>query len=384
VILNVQEGEKDMDFEMSNELKDFQQTVRQYVEQRVLSQIREYEDKSIFPIEIWREMGSKGFLKAHVAKEYGGLGLGTMAFCLLCEEVSRAGAGMTNPPVFQTGKMILHYGTPKQKEKYLKRLLSGEYVAATAISEPTVGSSFADMRTKMEKRGDVFIINGVKTLINDAAEADIINVFAKDESGNVSVFLVEKGNPGMKILKKLDPIGMRSSPVYEFELKDCAVKPEQLIGEVGGGLKTFFAAFNFSRLGNASAALGVAQAALDKAVGYVKGRKVGKYIASEFQGLRWVLAEASTKLEAARLMRNRAAVMEENKQDVSIETSRTKLMCVNVANEVVGECIQATGRYGCLRDSLMEMYLRDARLLGTAGGSLEVMKNNIARSLLGG
>ena len=137
---------------------------------------------------------------------------------------------MTHPPVFQTGKMIMYAGTPKQKEKYLKKLLTGEYIAATAITEPTVGSSFADMRTRMEKRGDVFILNGVKTLINDAAESDIINVFAKDESGNISVFLVEKGNPGMKILKKLDPIGMRTSPIYEFELKDCAVKPEQLIG----------------------------------------------------------------------------------------------------------------------------------------------------------
>ena len=183
-----------MDFEMSQGLKDFQQTIRQFVEQRVLPQIKEYEDKSIFPIEIWREMGAKGLLRAHVPKEQGGLGLGTMAFCLLSEEVSRAGAGMTHNGVFQTGKMLLEHGTPRQKGKYLPKLLSGGYIAATAISEPTVGSSFADMRTRVEKRGDTFILNGVKTLINDAAEADVINVFAKDESG-ISCLLYTSPSP---------------------------------------------------------------------------------------------------------------------------------------------------------------------------------------------
>lgn len=372
-----------MDFELSKQHKELQQSVRKFVEERVLPRIMDYEEKSVFPREIWQEMGAEGFLRANIPKEYGGLGLGTLAYCLVSEELAKAGAGLTHNGHFQTERMLLEHGTPKQRGKYLPKLLSGEYIAATAISEPTVGSSFADMQTRVEKRGDTFILNGVKTLINDAAEAGITNVFAKDENG-ISVFLVEKGTPGFKILKKLDPIGMRSSPIYELELKDCAVNAEQLVGEIGGGFKTFFAAFNFSRLGNASAALGIAQAAFDKTLNYLKGRKVGRHVAVEFQGIRWLLAELSTELEAARLLRNRAAVMEENKQDVSLESSRTKLFCVQVANRVVGDCIQATGRYGCLRDSLFELYLRDAKILGTGGGSLEVMKNNIARQLIGG
>jgi alkylation response protein AidB-like acyl-CoA dehydrogenase len=179
-------------------------------------------------------------------------------------------------------------------------------------------------------------------------------------------------------------MGMRSSPIYEFELRECAVAREQLVGETGAGFKTFFSAFNFSRLGNASAALGIAQAALEKTLNYLKGRQIGARVAAEFQGLRWSLAEMSTQLEAARLLRNRAAVMEEKKQDISLESSRAKLLCVEVANRVVGDCIQATGRYGCLRDSLLDLYFRDVKVIGTAGGSLEVMKNNIARKLLGG
>jgi alkylation response protein AidB-like acyl-CoA dehydrogenase len=289
---------------------------------------------------------------------------------------------MTHNTLFQGQKMLLEKGTSKQQEKYLAKLLNGEYHAATAISEPNLGSSFADITTRVEKHGDMFVLNGVKTLINDAAESEITNVFGRDENG-ISVFIVEKNTPGFKIVKKLNPIGLRSSPIYELNFEDCKVSAEQLIGERGEGLKTFFTAFNFSRLGNSGAALGIAQASLDNTVNYLKGRKVGKYMASEFQGLRWMLVELSAYIEAARLVCYRAAIMQDNNQDISIESSRTKLICVQVANRVVGECIQATGRYGCLRDSLFDVYLRDARTLGTAGGSLEVMKNNLAKHLLG-
>jgi alkylation response protein AidB-like acyl-CoA dehydrogenase len=343
----------------------------------------DYEEKSVLPQELFREIGAEGFLKAHIPKEHGGLGLGALAYCLVSEELAKAGAGLTHNGHFQTEKTLLEYGTPKQRGKYLTKLLSGEYLAAVAITELTAGSSFANMQTTVQKHGDSFVLNGVKTLINDAAEADIINIFAKSDEG-ISVFLVEKNTPGFRILRKLDPIGMRSSPVYEFELKDCAVKSEQLINKIGEGFKIFFSAFNFSRLGNASAALGIAQAALEKTLNYIKGRQVGTRVASEFQGIRWMLAELSTLLEAARLLRNQAATMEDKKQDISLESSQAKLLCVEVANRVVGDCIQATGRYGCLRDSLFELYLRDAKVLGTAGGSLEVMKNNIAKRLIRG
>lgn len=371
-----------MNFELSQEHKELQLSIRKLVEQSILPRIMDYEEKSILPREIFTEIGARGFLKAHIPKENGGLGLGTMAYCLVSEELAKAGAGLTHNGNFQTGKMLLEYGTPKQQERYLTKLFNGEYLAAMAITEQTVGSSFANMQTKVEKHGDTFILNGVKTLINDAAEADIINVFAKSDTGT-SVFLVEKNTPGFRILKKLDPIGMRSSPIYEFELKDCVVRADQLVGKPGEGLKAFFSAFNFSRLGNASAALGIAQAAIEKTLAYIKERQVGLRVLAEFQGIRWLLAEISTQLEAARLLRNQAAVMADSQQDITLESARTKLFCVEVANRVVGDCIQATGRYGCLRDNLFELYLRDVKVLGTAGGSLEVMKNNIASRLIG-
>jgi len=371
-----------MDFELSSKHRELQRSVRSLVEQSVLPQIMEFEEKSLFPWELFRKIGSEGFLRAHIPEEYGGLGLGTMGYCLVSEELAKAGAGMTHNGHFQTQKMLLGYGTQSQKDKYLDKLGTGAYLAATAISEPTVGSSFEDMRTRVERRNDVFVLNGLKTLINDAAEASVISLFAKSEEG-ISVLLVDAGTPGFRITGKLDPIGMRSSPIYTFELKDCKVEPQQLVGRFGEGLKAFFSAFNFSRLGNASAALGIGQAAFEKALAYVKQREVGRHTTAEFQGIRWMLAEMSTRLEAARLIRDRASVMEDKKQDISLESSRAKLITVEAANRVVADCIQITGRYGCLRDSLLELYLRDAKVLGTAGGSLEVMKNNIARRLIG-
>ena len=226
---------------------------------------------------------------------------------------------------FQTQKMLIEYGSENQKQRYLDKLLNGEYLAATAITEPTVGSSFKKMQTRVKRQGDGFVLNGVKTLINDAAEADIMNVFAKGEEG-ISVFIIEKNTPGLNILRKMDPIGMRSSPVYEFELKDCKVGADHLIGEMGLGFQTFFAAFNFSRLGNASAALGIAQSAFEKTVDYLRERDVGGRRASEFQGLRWLLAELSTQIEAARLMRDRAAVLEEQNKEINLASSQTKLL----------------------------------------------------------
>ena len=367
--------------DLPQKLKELQQSVRDFVEEKILPRIMEYEWRSVFPREMFRDVGREGFFRAHVSKEHGGLGLGTLAYCLVSEELAKAGAGMTHNGQFQTMKMLIEHGTEIQNRNYLPQLLSGMYLAATAITEPTLGSSFTTMQTNVKMRGNDFVLNGVKTLINDAAEADMMNVFATGDAG-ISVFIVDKGTKGYRILKKLDPIGMRSSPIYELEFKQCRVSSKQLVGGVGEGLKAFFSAFNFSRLGNASAAIGMAQAALDKTMDYIKKRQVGTRTVAEFQGIRWALAELITQLEAARLLRDRAALSEDKKQDISLESSQAKLICVEVANRIVGDCIQITGRYGCLRDNLFEMYLRDARVLGIAGGSLEIMKNNIAKRLI--
>lgn len=372
-----------MDFEHSSEHKELRHRVRKFIQEDVLPVIAEYEEKSIFPSEIFRNMGEQGFLKAHIAKEYDGLDLGTLGYCIVSEEVSKAGAGMTHNGHFQLGKMLVESGTSEQKERYLKELINGRFIAAMAITEPDVGSSFAKMSTTLHEKAGTYILNGNKSFINDASEADVLGVMAKSKEGH-SILLLDKNTPGFRITRKLDPIGLRSSPVYDFEMKGCKLTLENVLGDLHEGLGLFFSAFNMSRLGNASAALGIGTAAFGNALDYVRQREVGTRRAAEFQGIRWELAEMSVQLEAARLLRDKAAFMGDTNQDIALESSQAKLFCVQVSNQVVGRCIQITGRYGCARDSLFELYLRDARVLGTAGGTLEVMKNNIARRVIGG
>jgi alkylation response protein AidB-like acyl-CoA dehydrogenase len=372
-----------VDFEHSSAHRDLRQKVRRFVDQDVLPAIVKYEEKSIFPMEIFREMGRQGFLKAHVAKEHGGLGLGVLGYCIVSEEVSRAGAGMTHNGHFQLGNMLFEHGKPEQQQKCLQKLFNGEYAGAMAITEPGAGSSFVNLSTTVKEKEGVYILDGVKTLINDAAEADVMGVFARS-NGGFTMLLLYKGTRGFRITKKLDPMGFRSSPVYEFEMKGCRVGPENVLGALNEGIKLFFSAFNLSRLGNASAALGIGSAAFNKTLDYVRDRRVGAHRVADFQGIRWRLAELSVELEAARLLRDKAAVMADNGKEGSLEASQAKLFCVQMCNKVVGECVQMTGGYGCLRDSLFELYLRDARVLGTAGGSLEVMRNNIAKRVIGG
>ena len=371
-----------MDFTLGPELGAFQARAREYVASDVMRQIEPYEETSTFPAEIFRAMGREGFIGVSLPGEYGGLDLGTLGFCILSEEMAKASAGLTHNGHYQTQRMLLRRGTGVQKTKYLPRLASGEYLAATAISEPGVGSSFEKMQTSAKNVDGGYVLNGFKTNINDAAEADVVTTFAVAEEG-LTVFLVEKGNPGFQVVRKLDPMGMRSSPLYEFALRDCHIPREQVLGKPGRALAVFFEAFNFSRLGNASALLGIARFAFEQALAFAAKREVGHRKVSEFQGIRWMLAEMKTRSEAAALLRDRAAVMEDQGQDAALECSMAKLLCGEVAMDVVPQAIEVMGSYGTLRTSPFPRLLLDAKTLCIAGGTLEVMKNNIAGQLLG-
>jgi len=225
-------------------------------------------------------------------------------------------------------------------------------------------------------------LNGEKVHINDAAEAQVINFFAMTPQG-LTIFLVDPAMPGFSILEKMDPIGLRASPIYSFRLNDYRVPESRRIGQEGQGIQVFFSAFNHSRIGNASCLLGMAAGALEKAIAFVKTRRVGNKVVADFQGIRWAVAEISTRLEAGMLLRDKAAWMEDRGLDPVRETSMAKLLAGEISMEVVSQAIQLTGSYGCYRDTPFERYLRDAKSLCIAGGTLEVMKNNIARQILG-
>jgi len=245
-----------------------------------------------------------------------------------------------------------------------------------------VGSSFSGMASTARKEADGYVLNGEKVHINDAAEAEVINFFALSPRG-LTIFLVDPTSPGFRIVEKMDPIGLRASPIYSFRLDEHRVPEGRRIGEEGQGVKVFLSAFNHSRIGNASCLLGIARAALEKAVAFAKTRTVGKNAVIDFQGIRWIVAELSTRLEAASLLRDKAAWMEDRGKDPARETSMAKLLAGEVSLEAVSQAIQITGSHGCYRDTPFERYWRDAKSLCIAGGTLEVMKNNIAKQILG-
>lgn len=370
-----------MDYTYSRQLIEFQQRAREFIQKNMAPEAEDCDRKSIFPRQTFRDFGKEGFLGVIVPRTYGGSGMGAMAYCLLSEELGRLSAGYHHNGIFQTQHMILNFGTDAQKQKILRDLATGTLHAATAISEPGMGSSFAQIKTYAKKEKDVYILNGVKSHINDAAEADIMNLLAQTDRG-LTIFLLERGTPGFKIRRKLDPIGLRTSPIYEFELLDCPVALENRLGDEGRGLQIFIDTFNFSRLGNASVFLGMAKAALEAAIEYARRRNVGERYVTDFQGIRWTIAELFTKLEAAELLRNKAAIMHTQGRDYASLSAMAKLLCGDVAVDAIMAAMRMTGSYGCYRDAPFERWLRDAKAEEIAGGPPEIMKNIIANQIL--
>jgi alkylation response protein AidB-like acyl-CoA dehydrogenase len=371
-----------VEFEWNESQKALRARARSFAEKEIEPEAREFDEKNSFPAATFRKMGKEGLLGIPVPSEYGGGNGGAMEYAILCEEIARASAAYIHNGHYQTEKMLLHHGTEDQRREFLPRLTAGESLAATAISESGVGSSFSGMASTARKEKNDYILNGKKVHINDAAEARVINFFAMADQG-LTVFLVDTASPGFTILEKMDPMGLRASPIYTFRLSECRISAGRRIGQEGQGARVFFSAFNHSRIGNASCLLGIAAGALERAVCFIRERKVGNRVVAEFQGIRWVVADLSTRLEAAELLRNRAAWMEDRGRDPVRETSMAKLLAGEISMEAVSQAIQLTGSAGCYRDMPFERYLRDAKSLCIAGGTLEVMKNNIARQILG-
>lgn len=371
-----------MDFAWKDSQNALRASVQAFAEKEIAPEAREYDEKSLFPWDTYRKMSREGYLGLTLPSAFGGRDGGALEYSILCEEIAKASAAYIHNGHYQTGKMFWHFGTESQKKAYLPKLASGQTLAATAISEPAVGSSFSGMKSTARKDGDSYILNGMKVHINDAAEAQVINFFAMAPKG-LTIFLVDPKAPGFRILEKQDPIGLRASPVYSFSLENYHVPPGGRLGEEGSGMEVFFAAFNHSRIGNASCLLGIAKGALGKAIAYARGKKVGDKWVADFQGIRWMAADLHTKLEAACLLRDKAAWMEDQGKNPARESSMAKLLAGEISLEAVSQAIQITGSHGCYRDTPFERYWRDAKSLCIAGGTLEVMRNNVAKNLWG-
>jgi butyryl-CoA dehydrogenase len=279
------------------------------------------------------------------------------------------------------------YGSKYQKETYLKPLAAGNMLGSFALTETSAGSDPASQKTKAVKDGDSYIINGTKMFITSGKNSDLTVVTGytdrEKKHGGISAFVVEKGTPGFHVGKEEDKMGLRASDTVELIFEDCRVPSENLLGQEGDGFVIAMASLDGGRIGIASQSVGLAQACLDAAVNYAKERVQFNKPISKFQGIRWMIADMATQIEAARLLTLNAAAMKDRGENFSGAASMAKVFASEMANKVAYQALQIHGGYGYMKEFPVERYYRDVRVFTIYEGTSEIQRKVIANHIIG-
>jgi alkylation response protein AidB-like acyl-CoA dehydrogenase len=378
-----------MQYFLTQDQEMIRDLARQIAHDRVLPVRAELDEKEEFPSEIMKVLAQAGLFGVFLPEEYGGTGGGCFDLCIATEELSRVcgGVAVSYAASALGSYPILLFGNEEQKKKYLPPVASGEKLAAFALTEPDAGSDAAAVQTFATKKGDAYVLNGTKQWITNGGEASIYTVIARTdrEKGirGLSAFIVEKDTPGFSFGKKEKKMGIRASATRELVFSDCVVPAENRLGREGMGFLVAMKTFDQSRPGVAAQAVGIAQGALDAAVGYSKERhQFGKPISS-FQGMQFMLAEMATLVEAARsLVYAVAKAIDSGEKDVSKESAMAKLFASDVAMKVSTDAVQVFGGYGYMRDYPVEKMMRDAKITQIYEGTNQIQRNIIALGLI--
>ena len=378
-----------MNFTLTKEQELVRQMVRDFAVNEVKPIAAEIDVTERFPMENVKEMGELGMMGIPFPTEFGGAGGDVLSYILAVEELSKVCATtgvILSAHTSLCASLINENGTPEQKEKYLRDLCTGNKIGAFGLTEPGAGTDAAGQQTTAVLDGDNYILNGSKIFITNGGVADTFIVFAMTDKSKgtkgISAFIVEKGFPGFSIGKKEDKLGIRASSTTELIFENCVVPKENLIGREGKGFGIAMKTLDGGRIGIAAQALGIAEGALDEAIKYMKERKQFSRPIAAFQGLQWMVAEMSTKIEAARFLVYKAAWLKENKQPYSIDAARAKLYAAEVAMDVTTKAVQLFGGYGYTKEYPVERMMRDAKITEIYEGTSEVQKMVISGSLL--
>ena len=377
-----------MNLDLTESQKEIRELAARFARDRILPGARDRDREERFPVELLREMAALGLMGINVPAEYAGASAGAVAYALAMMEVSAACAS-TSVAMAVTNmcaELICNFGSSAQKRKYVTRLVSGEALAgAFALSEPHCGSDAAALTTRATRRGRAWVLDGSKQWITSGAYAGVLVVWARSGgtgSRGISAFIVEGGAPGMRVGKREDKLGLRSSNTVALTFEDCEIPEENLLGQEGEGFKLAMAALDGGRIGIASQACGVAEAALQASIAYAKDRSAfGKPI-GEFQAIRWFLANVETDLAAARLLTLRAASQKQRGQPFTKQASMAKLFASEMAYRACDRAVQIHGGYGYIDEFPVERYLRDARVQTLYEGTSEIQRLVIAREVL--
>ena len=378
-----------MNFTLTKEQELVRQMVRDFAVNEVKPIAAEIDVTERFPMENVKKMGELGVMGIPFSTEFGGAGGDVLSYIIAVEELSKVCATtgvILSAHTSLCASLINENGTPAQKEKYLRDLCTGNKIGAFGLTEPGAGTDAAGQQTTAVLDGDNYILNGSKIFITNGGVADTFIIFAMTDKSKgtkgISAFIVEKGFQGFSIGKKEDKLGIRASSTTELIFENCIVPKENLIGKEGKGFGIAMKTLDGGRIGIAAQALGIAEGALEEAIKYMKERKQFGRPISAFQGLQWMVAEMSTKIEAVRFLVYKAAWLKENKQPYSVDAARAKLYAAEVAMDVTTKAVQLFGGYGYTKEYPIERMMRDAKITEIYEGTSEVQKMVISGSLL--
>jgi len=378
-----------MDFQLTEDHRLVRETARSFAQEVLARDVAERDEKEIFPEEAVKQLGELGFLGIMVPEAWGGAGMDALSYVLIVEELAKVDASVAAIVSVQNSlvnEILLKFGTPAQKEAYLKPLASGKFLGAFALSEPQAGSDPASLTTTAQKDGSYYVLNGTKNFITTGSHADVLMVFAtlnrsKGYKG-ICAFIVEKGTPGFQVTKREKKMGLRSSDTCELSFEDCRIPRESLVGEEGRGLRIALTALDGGRIGIAAQALGIAEASFEAALRYAQQRRQFGRPILEFQAIQFKLATMATEIEASRLLTYRAAMRKDGGEDYVLDASMAKLKASEVAVHCSREALQIFGGYGYTRDFPVERYFRDAKITEIYEGTSEIQRLVIAREIL--
>ena len=378
-----------MSFKLTEEQLMVQSMVRDLARAEFAPKAMERDKTKEFPGDNLKKLGELGLMGMMVPPEYGGSGADSVSYVLALSEVAYACASTAvvmsvhNSIVCES---ILRYGTEDQKNQHLTKLATGEIIGAFALTEPNAGSDPARQTTKADFDGDSYVLNGTKRFTTTGKNAGLIIVTAKTDEGKrhrgISAFLVKQGTPGLAVGALEDKMGLRASDTTDLIFEDCRIPAENRLGNEGDGFLIAMTGLDGGRIGIAAQSVGVAQAAFDAAVRYAQEREqFGRPIA-KFQGLRWMIADMATEIEAARLLTLRAAKLKDEGQPFAIEGSMAKLFASETAMRAATKAVQIHGGYGCMKDYVVERCFRDAKVIEIYEGTSEIQRMIIAGNVL--
>jgi alkylation response protein AidB-like acyl-CoA dehydrogenase len=383
--------EAKMDFKLTEEQEMIRETARSFAEEYLKPFAMERDEQQKFPKEAIEKLGELGFMGMMVADKWGGSGLDAQTYVLVIQELSKvdASAGVicsvNNSLVCFN---IEKYGTEAQKEKYLRPLATGKALGAYSLSESVSGSDAASLICFAEKKNDHYLVNGTKMWVTNGGSSDFVVCFIRTDKSNktkgISAFIVDKKFPGFKVGKKENKLGIRASDTTELIFENCMVPKENILGEEGLGFKIAMETLDGGRIGIAAQAIGIAEGAFDEAVKYAKSREQFGQPIARFQANEFKIADMATRIDASKMLLNKACWLRDNGQKYGKEAAMAKLFASETAMWVTTQAVQIHGGYGYTKEYPVERMMRDAKITEIYEGTSEIQRVVIARSVLNG